>query len=80
MLYVFPSIPTQAEAEYSPSVASTPDGAEGDGMVIFADTSLKVWPDGGEVIAIPLQFSLYSIEEDELEVACVASVLVLEFE
>ncbi len=28
MEYVFPSIPTQAEAAYSPSVAATPAGAD----------------------------------------------------
>ena len=58
VLYVFPSMPTQAEAEYSPSVAETPDGADGVGTVNLPDTALNVWPEGGEVIAAPLQFSL----------------------
>lgn len=75
---MFPSIPTHAEAEYSPSVASTPEGTDGDGTVNFPDTALKVWPVGGEVIAIPLQFSLYWIA-DEVVAADVASVLVPEF-
>lgn len=78
VLYVFPSMPTQAEAEYSPSVESTPEGAEGVGTVNFPDTALKVCPVGGEVMAIPDQFSLYSIDEKELLEAEEASVLVLE--
>ena len=59
VLYVFPSIPTQAEAEYSPSVAATPDGADGLGTVNFPDTALNVSPVGGDVMAIPDQFSEY---------------------
>jgi hypothetical protein len=59
VLYVFPSMPTHAEAEYSPSVASTPLGILGTGTVILPDTALNVWPDGGEVMAAPDQFSLY---------------------
>jgi hypothetical protein len=31
--------------------------------VIFPDTALKVWPVGGDVMAAPLQFSLYSISD-----------------
>jgi hypothetical protein len=57
-------MPTQAEAAYSPSVLSTPDGAEGVGTVNFPDTALKVCPVGGEVMAIPLQFLLYVTFEE----------------
>ena len=63
VLYVFPSMPTHADAAYSPSVEAAPEGDDGVGTVIFPETALKVCPEGGEVIAAPLQFSLYSTSE-----------------
>jgi hypothetical protein len=42
VLYVFPSMPNQADAAYSPSVDPIPEGADGVGTVIFPDTALKV--------------------------------------
>jgi hypothetical protein len=63
VLYVFPSIPTHALAEYSPFVAATPLGMAGVGIVIFPETALNVCPDGGDVIAAPDQFSEYVTSE-----------------
>ena len=68
-------MPTHAEAEYPPSVDATPEGAEGVGIVTLPDTALKVWPEGGDVMTAPLQFSLYSTLE-VLPVAALNFVLV----
>lgn len=42
--------------------------------MIWPDAALKVWPEGGDVIAAPLQFSLYSTS-DVLPVAALNFVL-----
>jgi hypothetical protein len=56
-------MPTHAEAAYAPSVDATPEGADGVGTVILPLTALNVWPVGGDVMAAPLQFSLYSTSD-----------------